>query len=181
MRQGFLRVLTVGLLFAAGCGDGAESFPPENDAGAEQDGGIDAGPLPSFDVPSTPQDTGTVTPTDTGSVTPRDTGNRTDTGSTTPTDRGGGGGGVCPPSCQTNADCNPCRDPSDPPGSEYCCMSGLCLYMNGMCSSNPTGDGGTGPGPGGDGGADDGGLGGDAGGGFDDASFPGADGGDGGP
>ena len=168
MRQGFLRVLMVGLLFAAGCGDGAQSFPPEDDASTGDDASIDAGPLPTFDIPNTSQDTGGTPPVDTG--TPRvDTGSpRVDTG---------GSGGVCPPSCQSNADCNPCRDPSDPPGSEYCCMSGLCLYMNGACMSNPGGDGGGIPGgnDGGGAGGDGGGAGGD--GGLDDASL-GADGGD---
>jgi len=170
MRQGLLRVLAVGLFFAAGCGGAEGGFPAEEDASSGDDASIDAGPLPTFDVPSTSQDNGSNPPADTGTNPPRDNGSVNP-----PTDNGvsqdrGGGGGVCPPSCQSNADCNPCRDPSDPPGSEYCCMSGLCLYMNGACQSNPTGDAGV---PGGnDGGGDDGGgTSGDGGGGLDDVNL----------
>jgi len=41
--------------------------------------------------------------------------------------------GVCPSSCGASADCNTCRTSSDPAGSTYCCLSGLCIY-----SSSPT-------------------------------------------
>jgi hypothetical protein len=97
--------------------------PPPMDAGNP---GFDAGnPLPPTDAgnPLPPTDTGNpLPPTDTGNpLPPRDTGN----------------GGVCPPSCQTAADCNPCRSPGDPAGSNYCCMSGLCLFMSGTCAPPP--------------------------------------------
>jgi hypothetical protein len=36
--------------------------------------------------------------------------------------------GVCPSSCSANGDCNSCRTPSDPSGSTYCCLSGLCIF-----------------------------------------------------
>ncbi|MBL8604390.1 MAG: hypothetical protein JNK72_20865 [Myxococcales bacterium] len=151
-----------------GCGDGAQSFPTEDDVpGGGEDAAVeDVGPGPSFDIP---RDMGNGEFDSGGGF---DAGNRVDTGS--PVDRGnvtpvdtGGGGGVCPSSCRSNADCNPCRDPSDPPGSEYCCTSGLCLFMSGMCSAS-TGDGGTNPGgDDGGGGADGGGAGADASGGAD--------------
>lgn len=50
--------------------------------------------------------------------------------------------GMCPSSCASNAQCLPCRTPTDP--GEYCCISGLCLYTTGMCAALPT-DGGLAP------------------------------------
>jgi len=41
--------------------------------------------------------------------------------------------GMCPSSCGASAECGACRTPSDPAGSTYCCLSGLCIY-----SSTPT-------------------------------------------
>ena len=38
--------------------------------------------------------------------------------------------GSCPSSCATGADCTTCRTPSDPAGSSYCCLSGLCIYTS---------------------------------------------------
>ncbi len=169
-----LRSLFIASLLSMGCGDSGATggdFPPE-------DGSTDADPgdggAPTFDVP--PLDTGTVE-IDTG-TRPVDTGVRpVDTGMTS-VDTGvrdtGGGGGMCPSSCATASQCSPCRDPSDPPGSMYCCISGLCLYMSGSCpSGTPDSGGGGGTGDGGGGGGSDGGDGGGGGGG-------GSDGGDGG-
>jgi hypothetical protein len=84
---------------------------------------------------------------------------------------------MCPPSCTTNLDCNPCRTAGDP--ANYCCLSGLCIYMSGMCPDSPPppppggmGDGGMGMTDGGvpmdgtggmDAGGDTGGLDGSAG------------------
>ena len=42
----------------------------------------------------------------------------------------GGTTGVCPSSCGTSSDCGSCRTPSDPAGSTYCCLSGLCIYTS---------------------------------------------------
>ncbi len=39
--------------------------------------------------------------------------------------------GMCPSSCRAESDCAPCRTPGDP--GNYCCISGLCLYMSGAC------------------------------------------------
>lgn len=36
--------------------------------------------------------------------------------------------GMCPPGCSASSDCNTCRTPTDPAGSTYCCLSGLCIY-----------------------------------------------------
>jgi hypothetical protein len=53
--------------------------------------------------------------------------------------------GMCPSSCRNESDCAPCRTPGDP--GNYCCISGLCLYMTGACGpvggadSGPTGGG----------------------------------------
>jgi hypothetical protein len=38
---------------------------------------------------------------------------------------------MCPSSCRAESDCAPCRTPGDP--GNYCCISGLCLYMSGAC------------------------------------------------
>jgi len=43
--------------------------------------------------------------------------------------------GVCPSSCRAESDCAPCRAAGDP--GNYCCISGLCLYMTGACMSAP--------------------------------------------
>lgn len=40
----------------------------------------------------------------------------------------------CPSSCGANVDCAPCATPGDP--GNYCCVSGLCLYMTGACASD---------------------------------------------
>ena len=47
--------------------------------------------------------------------------------------------GQCPASCATNTDCDRCRAPGET--GNYCCISGLCLYMTGACGVTP--DGGT--------------------------------------
>lgn len=158
IQRAFLRVSSLSLLLLAGCGSDPMASPfPEDDA-STQDGDNDSGStddasMPSFDIPSADTVTQFDVPpnTDRGGVTDRGT---TDTGGTdrgTPTDSS-----VCPSSCSSNAECGGCRGPSDPPGSTYCCMSGLCLYMSTMCVDTPdvpsTSDGG------GDGGLDDGGV-----------------------
>ena len=51
--------------------------------------------------------------------------------------------GMCPSSCRTESDCAPCRTAGDP--GNYCCISGLCLYMTGACGPVGT-DGGSGTG-----------------------------------
>ncbi len=144
-------------LCACGGARGTSGF--DDDSGAQGPDGsvdtgntpLDAGTVPPPDTGNTPLDTGPVTPTDTGVVTPTDTGNGPfDTGSVPPADTGNGpfdtgvvpppdtgSGGVCPPSCQTERDCDPCRAPGDPAGSNYCCMSGLCLFMSGVCAPPP--------------------------------------------
>ncbi|MDO9015498.1 MAG: hypothetical protein Q8S73_13800 [Deltaproteobacteria bacterium] len=61
----------------------------------------------------------------------------------------GSGPIACPSSCGTDLDCNPCRTSSDPDSVRYCCLSGLCISMTGICPSTlPDGgfsDGGTSP------------------------------------
>jgi hypothetical protein len=42
----------------------------------------------------------------------------------------GGTTGMCPSSCGASSDCGSCRTPSDPAGSTYCCLSGLCIYTS---------------------------------------------------
>ena len=44
--------------------------------------------------------------------------------------------GVCPSSCGTNGECGSCRSPSDPAGSAYCCLSGLCIYSTTACGTD---------------------------------------------
>lgn len=46
---------------------------------------------------------------------------------------------MCPSSCRTNADCNPCLGAGEM--GNYCCISNLCLFMTGACSMT-TGDAG---------------------------------------
>lgn len=162
-RSSFLRALSLCLGVLVGCGadDPSMAFP-EDDAAVEQDGAVvemDAGEIPSFDVPGI--DTGNPSfdvGTDRG--TPRvDTGSTTDRG-TTPVDTGTistdrGSPMACPSSCGTDLDCNPCRTSSDPDTVRYCCLSGLCISMTGVCPSGmpmPGTDGGGAPGS--DGGAD---------------------------
>lgn len=48
-----------------------------------------------------------------------------------------GGPGVCPASCATHADCDPCYTPGEPRVGAYCCFMNLCIYFAGTC-----GDGG---------------------------------------
>lgn len=159
----FLRAAFATVLLA-GCGDDANSFPTgDYDAALEDDAVADTGGPLEFDVVSTdivspsldrPAPPDTFTPVD-RPVTQPDT-------STPPRDTSTS---VCPSSCGSNADCNPCRSAGET--GNYCCISGLCLYMTDMCSSTVPSDvpaGGGGDGGGGDGG---GGGGGDAGGGLD--------------
>ncbi|MBL8601493.1 MAG: hypothetical protein JNK72_06180 [Myxococcales bacterium] len=146
---------------ARGYSSGGDDASSRDDASTQDLGGLDAGLVtPPDDLGRPPADTGNVTPpadtgnvtppTDTGNVTPpadtgnvtppTDTGNVTppaDTGNVTPLDAGTMPA-ICPSSCTTSTACEPCRGPSDPPGSNYCCVSGLCLYMQGVCGSVPT-------------------------------------------
>jgi hypothetical protein len=46
---------------------------------------------------------------------------------------------VCPSSCGADVDCNPCRTSSDPESVRYCCLSGLCISMTGVCPSTMMG------------------------------------------
>lgn len=173
-RSSFLRALSLCLGVLAGCGaDDPSMVFPEDDAQVEEDGAVpemDAGEIPSFDVPGV--DLGNPT-LDTGN--PVDTGGPVDTGTT---DRGGpvdtgvivtdrGGPAACPSSCGSDIDCNPCRTSSDPDSVRYCCLSGLCISMTGVCPSEmmmpPGGDGGAS----GDGGGADATAGADAAGGTD--------------
>jgi hypothetical protein len=172
-RSSFLRALSLCLVVIVGCGaDDPSMVFPEDDAAVDADGTVvemDAGALPSFDVPVA--DVGNPTPdrgtptVDTGT----DRGNTVvDTGSTS-TDRGTVM--ACPSSCGSDLDCNPCRTSSDPSSVRYCCLSGLCISMTGACPSEMMGGGGGGSdgggagGDGGGGGGADGGLGTDSGGG----------------
>ncbi len=43
--------------------------------------------------------------------------------------------GVCPSSCSSNAQCAPCAMAGDT--GNFCCISGLCLYMTGACGTTP--------------------------------------------
>jgi hypothetical protein len=45
-------------------------------------------------------------------------------------------GPMCPSGCSVNADCGSCRTPSDPAGSAYCCLSGLCIYSSTSCGTD---------------------------------------------
>ncbi len=164
----FLRAVLFGALLA-GCGDtqGPSTFIPDDadqDAAVDNDVPEDFGMPPTFDVPvddppppdvpatiDTPATTDTPAATD--RVTPVDN----------PPPRDSAPPGMCPSSCRSDSECNPCVTPGDP--GNYCCISGLCLYMTGACMP-PAPDGGP---PGGDGGPGDGGPGdgGDGGLGFD--------------
>lgn len=146
-QRSFLRVSGLSLLLLVGCGsDPMASTFPDDDASADADndtGATDDSTSPVFDIPRSDTGTqfdvppGTDAGTDRGMPTDRVT--TTDTGSDTSTT-------TCPMSCSSNSECGGCRGPSDPPGSTYCCMSGLCLYMSGVCMDTPdvpmTGDGG---------------------------------------
>lgn len=121
----FLRLGLVVCALGACSEDPENSFPPESDASAEDTSS------PMFDVPT---DLGTST-TDRGT---------TDRGNTTErppaVDRGGGD---CPASCTTSAQCDPCRTADTPDSVQYCCISGLCVSMTGSCTVSgdvPTGD-----------------------------------------
>ena len=134
---------------------------PANDLGnpASDLGGTDA---------TAPADLTTVV--DTGPISSTDGGmSVVDTGPISSTDRGPLM--ICPSSCVTDVDCNPCRTSADPPSIRYCCLSALCISMTGMCPN--IGGGGA---DGGLGGGRDGGL----GGGFDGGLGGGRDGGIGG-
>ncbi|MEZ4390748.1 MAG: hypothetical protein R3A48_06590 [Polyangiales bacterium] len=160
----FLRAVFAAALLA-GCGDDANSFPTgDYDADLEVDAAIDSGGPLEFDVVSTdivsPQED-RAQPVDT--FTPVDRPTPPVDNGPPPTDTPAS---VCPSSCGSNADCNPCRSPGET--GNYCCISGLCLYMTDMCSATVPSD--VPPGGGGDGGGGDGGAGGaDAGAGLDAA------------
>lgn len=146
-RSSFLRALSLCLGVLVGCGadDPSMAFP-EDDAQVE-DGAmveVDAGEVPSFDVPGMDRGNPTLdVGTDRG-------GGPVDTGSVS-TDRGTVM--ACPSACSADIDCDPCRTSTDPSTVRYCCLSGLCISMTGVCPGGmmmPPGDGGT------DGGADGG-------------------------
>jgi hypothetical protein len=173
-RSSFLRALSLCLGVLVGCGadDPSMAFP-EDDAAVGEDGAVvemDAGELPSFDVPGIDRGTPTLdVGIDRGG--PVDTGSSTDRG-TTPVDTGvistdHGSPVACPSSCGSDVDCNPCRTSSDPDTVRYCCLSGLCISMTGVCPSGMPMGGPDGGGGGGDGGADGGLPGADASGGTD--------------
>ena len=42
---------------------------------------------------------------------------------------------MCPSACSRDLDCDPCRTSSDPVSVRYCCLSGLCISMSGVCPS----------------------------------------------
>lgn len=155
----FLRLVFLGVMLA-GCGDDpVPSFTPEDvaeDTGADasDDTGTDFD-VPEFDLPtqpdlpsapdlpSTPDQSTTPdrsTPVDT---TPPPPDRSTPPDTSTP--------GMCPASCRADGDCNPCATPGDP--GNYCCISGLCLYMTGACMA-PAPDGGSSSGDGGGDGGD---------------------------
>lgn len=99
------------------CGDDpADAFPEEDGSAAED--------APTFDVPTMDagNDVGTV---DRGTTDTQ----RVDRGPAP--DRGGGD---CPASCTTSAECDPCRTADTPDTVRYCCISGLCVSMTGSCS-----------------------------------------------
>ncbi len=152
-RSSFLLALSLCLGVVMGCGadDPSMAFP-EDDAAVADDTAIvemDAGVVPSFDVPVLDRGNATLD-------IPIDRGSRVDTG--TSTDRGGpvdtgvvptdrGGPVACPSSCTADLDCDPCRTSSDPSTVRYCCLSGLCISMTGVCPSGMMtggGDGGAG-------------------------------------
>jgi hypothetical protein len=152
----FLRFVLLGSILA-GCGDDpVPSFTPEDasDEAAPKDATDDIGPPPDFDVPQfdnpTPPDLtsppDTTPPPPDRSMPPADT-------TPPPPDRSVApdavSPGMCPSSCRADGDCNPCATPGDP--GNYCCISGLCLYMTGACKA-PAPDGGTTSPDGGDGG-----------------------------
>ena len=156
----FLRFVLLGSLLV-GCGDDpVPSFTPEDvsEEGVE-DASDDTG-FPDFDVPEfdnpTPPDLTSPpdqsTPPADRSVTPDQSTPPPDR-SVTPTDNPPAG--MCPASCRADGDCNPCATPGDP--GNYCCISGLCLYMTGACMA-PAPDGGTAPADGGGDGGGDGGT-----------------------
>jgi hypothetical protein len=167
----FLRA-AFGTLLLAGCGDDANSFPGDYDADITTDASTtDTGGqlefdivqmdtvIPTIDTP--PVGVDRVTAVDRPVTRPDVNPPRPDVPAS-----------VCPSSCGSNTDCNPCRSAGET--GNYCCISGLCLYMTDMCSSTVPSD--VPPGGGGDGGGD-GGLpgGGGADGGFDGGGGGGAD------
>jgi hypothetical protein len=160
----FLRVMLFGALLA-GCGDtagGNNTFTPDDvaedvdDAAVVDDVVEDFGSMPAFDVPvdiSTQPDvpatidrpSTTDAPIGVDRVTPTDTPRPPDTSMP----------GMCPSSCSSDGQCGGCATPGDP--GNYCCISGLCLYMTGACAAPvPDGGGAGGDGGGGDGGGDGG-------------------------
>jgi len=161
----FLRFVLLGSLLA-GCGDDpVPSFTPEDVSEESAEDASDDTVLPDFDVPEfdnqTPPD---LTPPRDRSTPPPDR-SVTPDAPTPPPDRSvappdNPPAGMCPASCRADGDCNPCATPGDP--GNYCCISGLCLYMTGACMA-PAPDGGSGPGA--DGGDGGGGAPGDTGGG----------------
>jgi len=168
----FLRSVVLGALMG-GCGDDpVSSFTPED---AAKDSVADASDdlvtdfdVPQFDIPKRPDlppPPPDLTPPADTNPSPPDRTSPADT-NPSPPDRTNPADtstpGMCPASCRSDSDCNPCATPGDP--GNYCCISGLCLYMTGACAM-PAPDGGTGGSDGGDGGPDDSGSGGDTGGG----------------
>lgn len=157
------RSLLISALLALGCGSPeGDGFTVDPDAAVGDDVTDDFGAPPTFDVQpldrgQPPQDDGVRPPVD---VSRPDVQAIMDTGFPT-ADTGGGTGGVCPASCATSADCDPCWRTGEMRVGEYCCSMGLCIYSSMTCGSTTTP-----PGGGGDGGLDGGG-GADASGGFD--------------
>ena len=121
----------------------------EIDAAVPADAGLDVGSMDAGRA-----DAGTLLPpldvgwpdvvVDNGAV---DRGGPFDTGVIV-TDRGGPV--ACPSSCGSDIDCNPCRTSSDPATVRYCCLSGLCISMTGVCPSGMMTPGGSDGGAGAD-------------------------------
>jgi len=126
MRASHLLRLGLMVTMLGACGDDTSNVFPEEDASPAED-------APTFDVPSmdSGNDVGTV---DRGTTDIQ----RVDRGPTP--DRGGGD---CPASCTTSAECDPCRTADTPDTVRYCCISGLCVSMTGSCSVAGDGGGGT--------------------------------------
>jgi hypothetical protein len=156
----FLRLVFLGVMLA-GCGDDpVPSFTPEDVAEEE---GVDASDdigsdfdVPEFDLPSQPDQPAPPDLTSPPDTTPP--ADRSMPPDTTRPPPDSAPMGMCPASCRADGDCNPCATPGDP--GNYCCISGLCLYMTGACMAPPP-DGGS---SGGDAGDSGGGGGGDTGG-----------------
>lgn len=114
--------------------DISQDRPAAADGGADA-GPIDSGPADASTFDASPLDAGgdagsADAPADVGVDAPSDR----PTDVSVPMDRGAPA--MCPSSCTTHVDCDPCRTASDPDSLRHCCVSGLCVSSGSACAAS---------------------------------------------